>query len=80
MCALSFNSFSQSVLAFDDEDINQTMTDPIYDYIIFNLPNNYVYHKYSQNLYYYTPWKPDIFIKKIISNNGLNFSRKSSNP
>jgi hypothetical protein len=29
-----------------------------------NLPNHYLYHKYSQTLYYYTPWKHNTFIKK----------------
>ena len=28
-------------------------------------PSHYIYHKESQNLYYYTPWNPSIFVRKI---------------
>ena len=38
-----------------------------------SLPNHYVYHKKSKNLYNYTPWNSSIYIKTVKSTNGLNF-------
>lgn len=38
-----------------------------------DLPNHYVYHKYSNNLYHYTPFESNIFIRQIRSPQGLNF-------
>lgn len=36
-------------------------------------PPHYIYHKYTKNIHYYTPWKSSIFIKKATSTNSLFF-------
>ena len=34
-------------------------------------PKHYIYHKYSQNLYYYDPWKPNYYIRRVNQPNDL---------
>ena len=59
LCSLSFNSFSQSALVCEDEDISQTITeaivdttfDPTYDFVMFTLYYYYErYYKYPENI------------------------------
>lgn len=35
------------------------------------LPTHYVYHRESKIIYQYTPWKSNIYIKKVTNNTGL---------
>ena len=44
-----------------------------YNYDIKRLPPHYVYHRYSNNLYQYTPYAWNIYIKRINNVNGLKF-------
>ncbi|MCD8177596.1 MAG: hypothetical protein LUE98_09280 [Tannerellaceae bacterium] len=37
------------------------------------IPDHYLYHQESKVLYHYTPWKSDIYIRKIRNYNGLDF-------
>ena len=36
-------------------------------------PTYYVYHRQSKIIYQYTPWKSNIYIKKVTNNTGLRF-------
>ena len=74
---LSFNSFSQSILVFDDKDIYQTMTeemaDPIYDYIMFNLHDYYRKHyKYPENIDTFVNYLYCASLHFLVRDEGLN--------